>query len=130
MKNESGDGSVRCVEQKNTVKTVIATQYPMRSVRVGRMCSEFANALSHLCDGNVLQGNDKRIPDPSGYVRFNFVRRFDRPYAKTFRIWREHSNFTNVVLSGKSHLTAISAETIPKEYGESLAGFIAINDSK
>ena len=53
---------------------------------------------------------------------------YDRPYAKTFRMWRELDDFTNVILPGKSHLTAIAAPYIPKEYAESLVRFIDSND--
>jgi pimeloyl-ACP methyl ester carboxylesterase len=53
---------------------------------------------------------------------------FDRPYSKTQRMWRELNNFTSVMLPGKSHLTAIAAPYIPKEYGESLQAFIDGND--
>jgi pimeloyl-ACP methyl ester carboxylesterase len=52
----------------------------------------------------------------------------DRPRFKTTRMARELFNFTNVVLPGKSHLTAISAATIPKLYIDSLAGFINSHD--
>jgi pimeloyl-ACP methyl ester carboxylesterase len=52
----------------------------------------------------------------------------DRPHYKTTRMSRELSNFTNVVLAGKSHLTAISAATIPSLYAESLVGFINSHD--
>jgi pimeloyl-ACP methyl ester carboxylesterase len=55
---------------------------------------------------------------------------FDRPNAKTFRMWRELRNFTNVILPGKSHLTAIAAPYIPKEYTESVVKFIDANDPK
>ena len=55
---------------------------------------------------------------------------FDRPNAKTTRMAREVKNFTNVVLPGKSHLTAIMAGYMPKEYPESLAKFINANDPK
>jgi pimeloyl-ACP methyl ester carboxylesterase len=55
---------------------------------------------------------------------------FDRPYAKTYRMWRELQNFTNVVLPGKSHLTAIAAPYMPKEYLESVVRFIDANDPK
>jgi len=34
---------------------------------------------------------------------------FDNPYSRTFRLWREAKQFTNVILPGKSHLTAIAA---------------------
>jgi pimeloyl-ACP methyl ester carboxylesterase len=53
---------------------------------------------------------------------------FDRPYAKTFRMWRELDDFTNVILPGKSHLTAIAAPFIPQQYVDSLVRFIDSND--
>lgn len=55
---------------------------------------------------------------------------FDRPNAKTTRMTREVKNFTNVVLPGKSHLTAIMVGYMPKEYLESLVKFINANDPK
>ncbi len=54
----------------------------------------------------------------------------DRPLAKTVRMHRELRNFTNVVLPGKSHLTAIAAPYIPKEYLDSVVRFIIANDPK
>lgn len=53
---------------------------------------------------------------------------FDRPYSKTQRMWRELDHFTNIVLPGKSHLTAIAAPYIPREYGDGLQAFIDGND--
>jgi pimeloyl-ACP methyl ester carboxylesterase len=55
---------------------------------------------------------------------------FDSPNAKTARLAREVKSFRNVVLPGKSHLTAISPGYIPKEYAESLVAFINANDPK
>lgn len=52
----------------------------------------------------------------------------DRPHYKTTRMARELFNFTNVVLPGKSHLTAISVATIPRLYLDSLVGFINSHD--
>ena len=52
----------------------------------------------------------------------------DRPHFKTTRMARELFNFTNVVLPGKSHLTAIVAGSMPKEYVDSLVGFINSHD--
>jgi hypothetical protein len=43
---------------------------------------------------------------------------------------RELKNFKSVVLPGKSHLTAIMAGYMPKEYVESLVAFINENDPK
>ena len=54
----------------------------------------------------------------------------DRPNAKTHRMQRELKNFTNVVLPGKSHLTAIAAPYMPKEYLESVVKFVNENDPK
>lgn len=55
---------------------------------------------------------------------------FDGPNAKTHRMQREIKNFTCVVLPGKSHLTAIAAPYMPKEYLESVVEFINKNDPK
>ncbi|MCB1693491.1 MAG: alpha/beta hydrolase [Pseudomonadales bacterium] len=54
---------------------------------------------------------------------------FDSPWAKTFRLWREARDFTNVILPGKSHLTAIVAGYMPPEYPDSLERFIESNDA-
>ena len=53
---------------------------------------------------------------------------FDRPYAKTHRMWREAHNFTNVVLPGKGHLSAIMRGFIPKQYIDSMVAFITANN--
>jgi len=54
---------------------------------------------------------------------------YDRPYAKTHRMWRELINFQNVILLGKSHITAIFPPSMPKEYLHSLSRFIDANDA-
>jgi pimeloyl-ACP methyl ester carboxylesterase len=53
---------------------------------------------------------------------------YDSPYAKTHRLWRELRDFTNVVLPGKSHLTAIVAGSMPPEYLEATVRFIDAHD--
>ena len=53
---------------------------------------------------------------------------FDSPNVKTFRLWRELDEFTNVILPGKSHLTAIAPDYMPREYLDSLVRFIDGND--
>jgi pimeloyl-ACP methyl ester carboxylesterase len=55
---------------------------------------------------------------------------YDRPNAKTTRMAREVKDFTNVILPGKSHLTAIAAGYMPKEYPESLVKFINAHDKQ
>lgn len=49
---------------------------------------------------------------------------YDRPYAKTHRLWREVRNFTNVVLPGKGHLSAVMRDFIPQEYVDTMVAFI------
>jgi len=53
---------------------------------------------------------------------------FDRPYAKTHRLWREARNFTNVVLPGKGHLSAIMRGFIPQQYIDAMVAFITTNN--
>ncbi len=49
---------------------------------------------------------------------------FDQPNARTHRMQRELADFKSVVLPGKSHLSAIAAESIPPTYIEALREFI------
>lgn len=49
---------------------------------------------------------------------------FDRPIARTHRLARELADFTNVVLPGKGHLTAMMEGFIPIEYVETYASFV------
>jgi pimeloyl-ACP methyl ester carboxylesterase len=53
---------------------------------------------------------------------------YDRPYAKTHRMWRELDDFTNVVLPGHGHLSAVMPGFIPQRYIDSLADFIKNNN--
>jgi pimeloyl-ACP methyl ester carboxylesterase len=54
---------------------------------------------------------------------------YDNPYRKTHRLWREARIFQNVILSGKTHLTAIAAGAAPsQEYIDAIAKFIDMHD--
>ena len=53
---------------------------------------------------------------------------YDRPYAKTHRMWRELPNFTNVILPGKGHLSAVMAGFIPQAYIDAMRAFITANN--
>lgn len=55
---------------------------------------------------------------------------YDRPYAKTHRMWRELDNFTNVVLPDYGHLSAVMPGFVPQQYIDSLANFIKNNNPK
>jgi pimeloyl-ACP methyl ester carboxylesterase len=53
---------------------------------------------------------------------------FDRARSKSTRAAREANDVTIVVLPGKQHLSAIVAGSMPKEYLNSLVGFINTHD--
>jgi pimeloyl-ACP methyl ester carboxylesterase len=56
---------------------------------------------------------------------------FDNPYRKTHRLWREAQTFQNVILPGKTHLTAIAAGAAPsQQYIDAIAKFIDAYDLK
>jgi pimeloyl-ACP methyl ester carboxylesterase len=56
---------------------------------------------------------------------------FDSPHAKTQRLWRELGDFTNVVLPGKNHVSAIAVgQPMDQQYVESLVAFINSHDAK
>jgi len=56
---------------------------------------------------------------------------FDNPYRKTHRLWREARVFQNVILPGKTHLTAIAAGAPPsQEYVDAIARFINMYDAR
>jgi imidazoleglycerol phosphate synthase glutamine amidotransferase subunit HisH len=50
---------------------------------------------------------------------------YDRPFAKTHRMWRELDNFTNVVLPGHGHLSAVMAGFIPQAYIDAVEDFVS-----
>lgn len=54
---------------------------------------------------------------------------YDNPYRKTHRLWREARVFQNVILPGKTHLTAIAAGAAPsQQYIDAIAKFIDMYD--
>lgn len=55
---------------------------------------------------------------------------FDRPLAKTHRLWRELDDFTNLVLPGKGHLSAVMQGFIPEAYIDGIAAFIQRNNPR
>lgn len=56
---------------------------------------------------------------------------FDRPYSKSQRMWREIKNFTNVILPGKNHITAIGVGVPMDEiYISEMVRFINSHDPK
>ena len=55
---------------------------------------------------------------------------YDRPIAKTHRLWQELPNFQNVVLKDGGHLSAVMEGFVPHLYIEELTAFIVRNNPK
>jgi pimeloyl-ACP methyl ester carboxylesterase len=56
---------------------------------------------------------------------------FDSPYSKTHRLWRETGTFQNVILPGKTHLTAIAVGgPMPQQYIDATVKFIDSYDER
>jgi hypothetical protein len=56
---------------------------------------------------------------------------FDSPYSKTHRLWREGHTFQNVILPGKTHLTAIAVGgPMPQQYIDAMVKFIDSYDER
>jgi pimeloyl-ACP methyl ester carboxylesterase len=56
---------------------------------------------------------------------------YDSPYSKTHRLWREAKVFQNVILEGKTHLTAIAVGgPMPPQYIEAITRFIDLYDER
>jgi pimeloyl-ACP methyl ester carboxylesterase len=53
---------------------------------------------------------------------------YDRPFAKTHRMWRELPNFTNLVLPGYGHLSAVMQGFVPASYIKTLGDFVRVNN--
>lgn len=54
---------------------------------------------------------------------------FDRPYSKSHRMWRELKNFTNVVLPGRNHMTAVAVGApMDETYVREMVKFINAHD--
>ena len=53
---------------------------------------------------------------------------FDGWRAKTHRMWRELDDFTNVVLPGKGHLSAVMPGFIPESYLDAMVAFYNRHD--
>jgi pimeloyl-ACP methyl ester carboxylesterase len=55
---------------------------------------------------------------------------FDSPHAKTQRMSRELKNFSNVILPGRNHMSAIAVGgPMPQQYIDTLVDFINANDA-
>ncbi len=55
---------------------------------------------------------------------------YDRPIAKTHRLWRELPNFQNVILKDGGHLSAVMEGFVPQLYIDELTAFVVRNNPK
>jgi len=95
----------------------------LRAAAASRQSSTGANSVSTVRTGPDLDLS--RIDFPVLAINGEY----DRPYSKAQRMLRELGNFQNVVLPGKSHMTAIAVGgPMPQLYIDALARFINAND--
>lgn len=84
-------------------------------------------------DRQALLDRQRKLADSIDWAAITFPviainGEHDRPYAKTHRLWRELPNFTNVVLPGKGHLSAVMKDFIPQQYIDAMVAFITTNN--
>jgi pimeloyl-ACP methyl ester carboxylesterase len=96
--------------------------------------AQAAGAAGNAASGTARPARTRRGPQID-LTKVNipvlaFNGEFDRPNAKTHRMWRELKNFTNVVLPEKGHLTAIMMGYMPQQVIDSMVVFITTNNPK
>lgn len=87
-------------------------------------------------DRGAARGGAQRRPAPNvdltriGFPVLAVNGEYDRPLAKTHRMWRELRSFTNVVLPGKGHLSAVMEGFIPQDYIDAMVAFVTSNNPR
>jgi pimeloyl-ACP methyl ester carboxylesterase len=94
-----------------------------------------AAGVPQAVDRAAFLDRQRALADAIDYAAIDFPvlavnGEYDRPFAKTHRMWRELSNFTNVVLPGKGHLSAVMKDFIPQQYIETMVAFITANNPR
>ena len=91
-----------------------------------QMSAEDRKAMAERREKQLEAIDLKRIKFPVMCINGEY----DRPFAKSHRLWRELDNFTNVILPGKGHLSAVMAGLIPQQYIDAMQAFIVSNNPK
>ena len=91
-----------------------------------QMSEEDRKALAERREKQLEAIDLKRIKFPVICINGEY----DRPFAKSHRMWRELDNFTNVILPGKGHLSAVMAGLIPQHYIDAFQAFVTSNNPK
>jgi len=108
---------------------------PAPGQEVGNNAAPRAPAASPLrdVDRSQFRVRQRALADSIDFPAIDFPvlavnGEYDRPHAKTHRLWRELANFTNVILPGKGHLSAVMKGFIPQQYIDVMVAFITAND--
>jgi pimeloyl-ACP methyl ester carboxylesterase len=118
-------------EEESAAQAVFRSNRPAAGQEVGN--NPAAAARPALGDRNEFVARQRALADSIDYAAIDFPvlavnGEYDRPYAKTHRLWRELTNFTSVVLPGKGHLSAVMRGFIPQQYIDVMVAFITANN--
>ena len=94
-----------------------------------------ARPAARLGDPAGFRARQRALADSIDWSRITFPviainGEYDRPYAKTHRLWRELNDFTNVILPGKGHLSAVMKDFIPRQYIDAMVAFITSHNPR
>ena len=118
-------------EEEAAAQAVFRSNRPAAGEEVGNNAA--ARHAVPAGDRSEFLARQRAVADSIDYAAITFPvlavnGEYDRPYAKTHRLWRELTNFTNVVLPGKGHLSAVMRGFIPQEYVDAMVAFITANN--
>lgn len=110
--------------------------YRIQTTRTGA-----ANAIGNAAPRPATAGAapaPRPAPPPGPQIDLKTIRfpvlavngEYDRPLAKTHRLWRELPNFQNVVLKDGGHLSAVMEGFVPQLYIDELTAFVVKNNPK
>jgi pimeloyl-ACP methyl ester carboxylesterase len=133
--DKSGEAPMEAKARAN-YQAIQATRTAARGEEVGNNAAALAARARPT--GEASTPATPRTPPPAPTIDLKTIKfpvlavngDYDRPFAKTHRMWRELDNFTNVVLKDHGHLSAVMAGTTPPEYANALEKFITENNPK
>jgi len=118
-------------EDEAAAQAVFRSNRPAAGEEVGNNAA--SRRAAPAGDRSEFIARQRAVADSIDYAAITFPvlavnGEYDRPYAKTHRLWRELANFTNVVLPGKGHLSAVMKGFIPQQYIDAMVDFITANN--
>jgi pimeloyl-ACP methyl ester carboxylesterase len=120
-------------DEESAAQSAFRSNRPAPGQEVGNNAAAGRGAAVTGGDRSEFVARQRALADSIDYAAITFPvlavnGEFDRPYAKTHRLWRELPNFTNVVLPGKGHLSAVMRGFIPQQYIDVMVHFITSNN--